>query len=65
MRTRRPCLLSASRRGVFSGDKGHITVVSVRVNTLVRKIREFALRRPKRAKFDAVGRRQGTIIIRN
>lgn len=41
MRTRRPCLLSASRRGVFSGDKVHNTGDSARVNTLVRKIREL------------------------
>ncbi len=40
MRTRRPCLLSASRRGVSSGDKGYNTDASARVNTLVRKIRE-------------------------
>ena len=44
MRTRRPCLLSASRRGVISGDKGHDTGLSPPVNTLAGKIRESSPR---------------------
>jgi hypothetical protein len=55
MRTRRPCLLSASRRGVFSGDKGYNTGESATVNTPVRKIRESGRPPPENSRFDGDG----------
>jgi hypothetical protein len=63
MRTRRPCLLSASRRGVSGGDKGYNTDASARVNTLVRKIRESGRLAETQAEFDEAGRRKRRWII--